>query len=74
MQPDDGIPMHKVACMCLRMMGNLFIAHGGNLALSLKQTGTYCWEPFVNLHQEAPLPPINLEIDQHLGAMDYIYC
>jgi len=61
MQCDDGIPIHKVAYLYLREMGNHFITHGGNLALSTKPTGTYGLETLVDLQQETP-QEINLQL------------
>ncbi|KAG0136912.1 hypothetical protein HOY82DRAFT_598788 [Tuber indicum] len=72
MQQDDGLPTHKVAYLYPREVVNYFVTHGGTLKLSVKPTGTYCWEPSVDLQQEAPLE-INLEIDEYLNEMDSVY-
>ena len=62
----------KIAYLYLREVGNHFVTEGGNLALSIKLTGTYSWEPLVDLQQEAPLEII-LEVDEHLNEMEAVY-
>lgn len=76
MKHDDGLPLHKIAYLYLREMGNNFITRGGDLALSAKPTGTYSWVPLLgdNLSPETPTgTEIDLDIDQHLDEMDPVY-
>jgi len=69
---DDGTPIHKVAYLYLREVGNHFITHGGHLSLSIKPTGTYSWEPTADLQQGEHVE-INLDVDEQLGELGSVY-
>ena len=72
MQREDGTPVHKVAYLYLREVGNHFITNGGRLTLSNKPTGTYSWDPSADLQQEEHVE-INLDVDEQLGELGSVY-